>query len=147
MSEEYKGRLFTFAEKDCDSGEERTDKHYLLMTSASLKTTVKIQFVLNYTSPDGFMQLSIDCLALDFVGGVFDVALQYFSDEIEVRDKILQDLKQGSMWYVNGDLLVACEDGAPFIVLYMPQYEKLRPENEKEAGIAFQINQQNGETE
>jgi len=61
------------------------------------------------------------------------------------RDKIIQDLKTGSIWLMEGDLSVVCEDGVTNILLYLPEYKKLPPEIETEAAIAFKENYQNEE--
>jgi len=130
--------------KNCETGEERSFRHYLCVTDAYMKAYVKVECTSSYTCMDNSMEVSIDCLALGALGDVFELGVNFLTTT-KGRDKIIQDLKTGSIWLMEGDLSVFCEDGVSYIILYLPEYKKLPPEIETEAAIAFKENYQNEE--
>ena len=86
------------------------------------------------------MQVSVDCLGLDSVGGVFELLLGYNPDSTEERDQLLQDITVDSVFLVTGEYGI-CDD-AP-LSIFDADCRPVEPDfSEDEVREAFRINGQ-----
>ncbi len=123
---------------DMESGESFEVEHYLLFTHVELTTIIKITEVNSWVYPNDSIQVSIDCEALDFCGGVFDVNLEFTPDSVTERDEILKDFKIDSILAVKGKYGVSGD--AP-ITLSDVECWPVEPQfSENEIREAFRIN-------
>lgn len=120
-----------------DTGEAFEVEHFLYSNYAKISATVRIARVEDYTHPDGSMQISVDCLALDSIGFVFELNLQFTPQTVEKRDELLQDLTAGRLFFVEGGYTVQ-KDVA--VTIYDAEYQALAGELEKIASEAFRVN-------
>ncbi len=129
-----------------ESGESWEKEHYLLDTGFELTTIVKITQVDSYYfhENDSF-QVSVDGLALDSIGSVFSINMDYTSESPEERDRLLQDFKLGSLFLVKGEYGVIRDEDTPHcIFVYEPSYRSVEPEfSEEEVRRVFEINAKN----
>jgi len=91
----------------------------------------------DYVHPDSSMQVSVDGLGLDCVGGVFQVNLEYTPRTVEERDKLLQDLKVRRILSMKGRY--GMTDGE--VTIYDAVYRSVEPyDSEEELQEVFRIN-------
>lgn len=121
---------------DMETGESFEGEHLMFCYDAEMNSIVRIEHVDNYTYPDNSMEVSIDCLALDCVGFVFDMSLNFTPTSESERSRILNDLKVGSVFLISGRY------GRPVDVLtvYDPQYKPPAPDLEKDVQEVFRVN-------
>jgi hypothetical protein len=128
-----------------ESGESWEREHYLLETGFELTTIVKITQVDSYVHEDDSFQVSVDCLALDSVGSVFSLNMDFTPESLGERDRLLQDFKLGYLFLVKGEYGVIKDEDSPHcIYLSWPSYRGVEPEfSEEEIRKAFEINTKN----
>ena len=84
------------------------------------------------------MQVAVDCKALDSVGLVFNLSINYFPESVERKEQLLDDLKVDSVLLFKGNYGVPGDTG---IILYEPSYEPVEPEfSEEEIREVFRVN-------
>jgi hypothetical protein len=106
-----------------------------------LAAIVKITQVNSYIHPNQSLQVSVDCLALDSLGFVFQLNMNFTPDLIEARDQLLRDLRVDSLVIVKGQYTVI-EDSPPFIMLHDPAYRAVPPEiSEAQVRQVLELNQ------
>ena len=111
--------------ENMETGERHEVSHYLFLSDLELTTIVKINNVESYLHPDNSMQVSVDCQALDCIGSVFDLKLEFSPGSIEERDQLLEDMKVDSIFPVKGQYGVS--RSAP-ICLFEPTYRFPEPD-------------------
>ena len=112
--------------------------HYMFFPGFKMTTIVKIMNVDNFVRPDDSMQVSVDCLGLDSVGGVFELCLDYNPDSTEKRDQLLQDLTVDSVYLVKVEYGIY--DDAP-LTISGADYRPVEPDfSEEDVREAFRIN-------
>jgi len=127
---------------DVETGESFEVEHCLFLTGSELTAIVKITKVNSYIHPNQSLQVSVDCLALDSFGFVFQLNINFNPDLIEERAQLLRDLCVDSLWIVKGQYTVA-ENIPPFITLHDPFYRVVPPKfSEDETRKAFEINKE-----
>lgn len=119
-----------------ETGETTSRDHYLFCSDFKMSSIVKILKVSSFVHPDDSLQISVDCQAIDTVGGVFELGLEFAPSSIEQRDEIIKDLKVDSLFEVIGGYLTAEKS----IWLSDPQYQAINPELEDELREVFRIN-------
>ena len=125
---------------DVETGESHEMEHFLLVTGAELTAMVNITQVESYIHEDKSFQVSVDCLALDSFGFVFQLNMNFTPDFIEERDKLLRELKVDSLLITKGHYTVV-ENMPPFITLHDPSYRAVPPEfSEDQIRKAFEVN-------
>jgi len=145
INEDLKGWKKFMAEKiirgvieNVETGESHEVSHYLFLSDLELTTIVKINKVESYLHPDNSIQVSVDCQALDCIGSVFDLNLEFSPGSIEERDQLLEDMKVDSIFPVKGQYGVS--RSAP-ICLFEPAYRFPEPDFPlEEVREAFRIN-------
>jgi len=70
------------------------------------------------------MQISLDCQALDTIGNVFNLGVDFTPKAVSERDQILRDLKVDSILLMHGRYL-SIEDGR--MTLTGPEYRPVDP--------------------
>jgi hypothetical protein len=126
---------------DQETGESFEVEHCLFLTGSELTAIVKISEVNSYVHPDQSLQVSVDCLALDSFGFVFQLNMNFTPDLIEGRDQLLRDLRADSLLIVKGKYTVG-ERTPPFIILHDPAYQPVPPGiSEAQIRQAFEVNQ------
>jgi len=132
MTENINGHL-----TNMDSGEVFSGDFCLFPNDFQLETIMKIMVVNDYVHPDSSMQVSVDGLGLDCVGGVFQVNLEYTPRTVEERDKLLQDLKVRRILSMKGRY--GMTDGE--VTIYDAVYRSVEPyDSEEELQEVFRIN-------
>lgn len=122
---------------DVETGESFEREHLMFCYDAEMNSIVKIEHVDNYTFPDNSFQVSVDCLALDCVGFVFDMNLNFNPESESEKNRILNDLKVGSVFLVSGRY--GAPGDAP-IRLHDPRYQPAAADLEKDAQETFRVN-------
>jgi hypothetical protein len=127
---------------DVETGESHEVEHFLLVTGSELTAMVKITQIESYVHENESFQVSVNCLALDSFGFVFQLNMNFTPDFIEERDKLLRELKVDSLFIVKGHYTVA-ENMPPFITLHDPSYRTVPPEiSEVQVRRAFEVNKE-----
>ena len=101
------------------------DTEYLF-ANIKLRTVAKIIEINSYEFPDGSFQISVDCKAFDDFGTIHDMDLEFFPREICQRDRIIEDLKTASIYFIKGGWSII--ENCP-ITLYEPDYKRIEPEH------------------
>ena len=124
--------------RNMETGEEWGGEHYMLCTGFEFTTIARITHVESYMHPDDSIQICVDCLGLDSLGGVFDLSLEFGPDSMEQKKKLLKDLQIDAIFIVKGIYGIPKGDSP---TLYDPQYRPVEPEfSETEAREAFRVN-------
>jgi len=132
------GKIMRGSIEDLSTGESREVEHYLFTTGFELTTIVKVMEINSWVHPDDSIQISIDCDALDCVGGVFSVNLEFTPDSITERDRILSDFRRDSLFVVRGKYGVPRDTA---IALYDVRHWTVEPDfSEYEIREVFRIN-------
>ena len=123
------------------TGEDSPMMHYLFNAGSTLTSIAKVEKVIgSFEHPDGSMQLSIQCSALDHCGFVFALDLEFNPETTSIRDQILNEMLEESMWEVSGGYGVCLEDTGQSITLYDPEYQKIHASNIEHVEAALRIN-------
>jgi hypothetical protein len=110
---------------DCETGESWNAEHCLCVTGAELSTIVRILEVDSYEFPEnGSMQISLACQALDSIGNVFHLDVDFTPKAVSERDQILKDLQVDSILLMKGRYLIPPDSP---IMLANPAYRQLDP--------------------
>ncbi len=110
---------------NCETGERWSVEHCLFVTGAELSTIVRILEVESYENPeDGSMQICLDCQALDSIGSVHKLDVDFSPKAVSDRDQILRDLKVDSIVLMHGSYLSAGEGP---MKLANPEYRPVDP--------------------
>jgi len=123
-----------------DTGERSSVEHYLIATGSELTGIVRVLEVNSYVHPeDDSMQILVSSQALDSVGGVYDLVINFLPESVTERDQILGDLKVDSILLMKGEYLIP-RDGS--IMLGNPVYRPVDPVmgSEDQMREAFRIN-------
>lgn len=121
-----------------ETGEAKCEEFCFFPNGAELTTIVLVEHVNDYHHPDNTYQVSIECLALDSLGSVFCLDLEYFPNSVTVKDNLLADMAEGEIYVVNGGYAVIQNEAA--ITLYEPSYKAVEMENEDEIRQVFKTN-------
>jgi hypothetical protein len=125
---------------DCETGQSWSVEHCLFVTGAELSTIVRVLKVESYENPeDGSMQICLDCQALDCIGDVFNLGVDFTPKAVSERDQILRDLKVDSILLMHGSYL-ALKDGP--MTLNNPEYRPVDPAiaSEDQVREVFRLN-------
>jgi len=125
-----------------DDGVKGQLQHGRFMDYPMMESIIQIQHVDRYVHSKKSMQLSIDCLALDFFDNVFHIGIEFFPSEVQLRDEILKDLVEESLWAISGACGIASDKGMR-ITLYEPTYKNIAPENVQDVEATFQSYSEN----
>jgi|GEM_PF-1922611 len=108
-----------------------------LLADIGLATVVKIINVDSYEHPGGSpFQVWVDCKAMDSFE-IYDMHADFFPDTSEQRDRIVKDLKVGSVFMMKGEYNISKDFP---VSLYEPTYSRVGPENlENKMKKLFQI--------
>lgn len=88
--------------------------------------------------PNLSIHVAVECQALDSIGGVFDLDMDFFPTFIQERDRILEEIGIGSLFWVRGNYPVPKD--LP-IALFEPQYRPVKPDfSEEEIRKVFRNN-------
>jgi hypothetical protein len=109
--------------EDLNTGEISEFNHYLLSTGLRIKTIVKIINSQSFNHPDNSLQVYVDCFALDSIGSVFKLTLNFTPDNQNKLNKIAADLKQSLYLYVDGEYTISQDDYD--ITIHDPNYSSL----------------------
>jgi hypothetical protein len=115
-----KGEIVTGTIVDVETGEKHTVSHYLLPTGFRINTVIKITNVEFYTHLDNSTQVCVDCLALDSVGSVCKLQINYCLDDEDSMREIVRDLNKKLYHYIEGEYAFSQDDH--FITIHNPKY-------------------------
>ena len=73
----------------------------MFFNNFEIETIMKITELNDHVHPDNSMQVCVDGLGIDCVGGVYRMSLDYTPLTVERRNKLLQDLKVGNILLAN----------------------------------------------
>jgi FtsZ family, C-terminal domain len=116
-------------------------QHYLFRNDASMKSIVRVIHAEVYKHEDDFepFQISVDTLALDAIGSVFELNLEFRKESREAAEAILNDMQPNGLYSVSGDYTYA--DGTIW-ALQNPEYLAIQAEEKDELYRVFQDNYQ-----
>ena len=84
-------------------------------------------------------KIVVNCKALDSIGYVYDLGLEFITDTIEHRDQIVTDMKMGAIFIVKGRYSI-CQSEL-IIDIQDPEYLPLPPDlDEQEVREVFKVN-------
>ena len=130
--------------EDLTTGEIKSINHYLLPLNLNLETIVKVQEVHSFVHEDASMQVSIDCRALDSIGAVYNISLDFSPSSTEIRDHLIEVFQAGFILMIKGEYGIPKD--AP-ITLSEPQYSFIKSESLlEEVTKAFTFNEGNKES-
>ena len=124
--------------ENMDTGEVKYDESCLFPNDAELTTFVLVKHVNYYHHDDDTHQVSFQCLALDYLGNVFCIGIEYCPDSVVEKDYLLADLTEGKIYFVKGAYCVV--DNEASITLYEPSYKAIEKEMEATIRQVFKIN-------
>ena len=123
---------------DEETGEESFLQFYPLFLGLKLTTVVRIFHVDSYVHPDGSMQVSVDCEALDSVGMVYKANMDFTPDSESERDTLLEDMKVDAVFMVEGSYGIMLEEKS--VGFNNPSYGPVNPGILDEIRRAFSFN-------
>ena len=126
--------------ENVSTGHMESVERYLLPIDFRLTTIIKIVSIKEWLHPDSSRQVSVHCKALDSIGAVFDLDIEFFPTRQTERDKIIGDLKIGSIFSASGKYGII--RGSP-ITIFNPDYWEVEDHSElkeDEIRVVFQVN-------
>jgi len=129
--------------KNTETGEISDVEHYLFTSGLKITAIAKIINVNSYEHPGNSKpfspyQISVNCQALDAVGSIFALNLQFTPDSAGERDKILEEIKEGHIFLLRGEYCITTNSP---LTIYEPKYNPLPPDfSEEEIGKTFLMN-------
>jgi len=106
-----------------------------LFDNIKLSTVAKITGINSYEFPYNSFQVSVECKSFDNFQ-TDDIGLEFFTEKSCYRDKIIEDLNIGSIYFIRGDWNII--DGS--ITLYEPDYQRIEPGHlETQMGKMFEM--------
>jgi hypothetical protein len=124
-----------------ETGEISNVRHYLFCTDFEFFTIAKIEHVESFKLPDNSFQISVDCSGLDSIGQVFKLGLDFTPDSVEIKNRILEELKVDSIFIVKGAYTITKDINPTHISLHDPYYEPVYPQSfEDEIREVFRVN-------
>jgi hypothetical protein len=99
--------LLTGKIENLDTGEITDVNHYLLSTGSKISTIVKIINNQSFTHPDNSYQIIVDCFALDSIGDVFKLTLNFTPEDKNEMLRIETVLKQSLCLCVEGEYTIS----------------------------------------
>jgi hypothetical protein len=137
-----------------ETGEVSEFEHYLFCLGTEMHTIAMIINAECYEHPNCSVtsadditrffyrfQVNVDCLALDSLGDIFELNLDFEPNTREEMDQILRDLVADRIFSIRGWYSVLSEH--PIITIHNPIYSPLCPDfSEDEVRECFRINSQ-----
>jgi len=124
--------------ENMDTGEVKYDESCIFFNDATLTAFVLVKQVNYYHHDDDSHQVSIESLALDCLGNVFCIGIEYCPDSVAGKDNLLADMTEGKIYFVKGTYCVV--DNEASITLYSPSYKSVETEIETTIRQVFEIN-------
>jgi len=125
------------------TGETFAIEHYLYPIDLRMWSIIRVSEINSFHHPDNSFQVSVRCEALDSVGAVFEMNIEFFPDNAAEKDRIVEDIKTGEIYRVEGRYGIF-EKG---VGIYEPTIKPITgiPEVcEQEIRHVFQINSMKG---
>lgn len=119
-----------------DTGESLEVEHFLFPNNAVLSAIAKVGKVASYVHEDDSMQIDVDCLALDSIGNVFPLSLNYTPEAVMLRDAILEDMQPDCLIYISGEFTAGCSP----ICVHDAEYRAVEPKVAEVARECFRVN-------
>ncbi len=136
MAEEMERCMTRGTITNMETGEAWDVEHFLFSNDARISAIVRIEQVNSYIHENDSMQISADCLALDCIGAVFPMLLNFTPESVELRDGILADLQPDLLFHISG----AYTAGTGDITVHDAEYRPLEEELVTYAKEAFRVN-------
>lgn len=121
-----------------ETSEDHEVEHFLFPNDARLSAIVRVVKVESYVYENDSMEISADCQALSSYGSVFKLAMMFFPETVEQKDKILRDLEVGRVLFSEGGYSVLLDEAA--ITIYDADYRPLEEELAGFTAEAFRVN-------
>lgn len=119
-----------------ETGESSEVEHFLFPNEARISAIVQVKKVESYVHPDDSMQVSVSCQALDCIGGVFPMLLNFTPETVELQDGILAGLQPDLLFNISGEYTAGSGD----IEVHNAEYRPLEEELAEFAAEAFRVN-------
>jgi hypothetical protein len=136
-----KNKILTGRLTEMESGESWNVEFRPFLTDVVLMAIVQVastEMMPNIDDPN-VTKIVVNCQALDSIGYVYELGLEFMTDTIEQRDQIVADMKIGAIFVVKGRYSI-CQ-GACIIDLQDPEYLPLPPSlDEQEVREIFKVN-------
>lgn len=113
--------------------------HYLFCSGFIMTTFAKVTNIDSYEYEDGSFQVSIDSLALDSNGNVYNLGLEFDPKSIKERDAVLKVIHEDEIYSIKGEY--TCINNGASIIIYNPVYSPIPPDfSEEEIREVFEFN-------
>ena len=132
--------LLTGKLEDMESGEEWNVEFVPYESDMNLMTIVKVISANSYEDNDEKMSVDVDCHAMDSLGFIYPIVLEYIRVTKEENDKIMADMVPDALFAAKGRYGI--EEGTMSVFhLLDPEYIKIDTDKDEELiRKAFQIN-------
>lgn len=122
-----------------ETGAATSLEHYLYPANSRMTSIVQVIHAELYEHVDASepFQISVDVLALDAIGTVIELGLEFRRSTREASDALLQDMPSKALLLVSGEY--TCADGA-FWAIQNPDYQAVPEEELEELNRVFQVN-------
>jgi len=101
--------------------------------------TVESTEIMSNIDDPNTTKITVNCKALDSIGYVYELGLEFTPDTIEQRDQIIADMKAGAIFIVKGRYII-CQSEL-IIDIHDPEYLPLPPGlDEQEVREVFKVN-------
>jgi len=140
MAEEDK-EIITGTVTNMESGESWGVEFKLFPTDMELMAIVKVERTEIFADTDNpkSTQLTVECKALDSLGFVYNLNLEFTPETVEEKDMIIADMKTGIIYMVKGRYSICQED--LIIGIHDPEYLLLPSSfNEEDVREVFKVN-------
>ncbi|MGO9138746.1 MAG: hypothetical protein ACLQBC_13900 [Syntrophales bacterium] len=124
-----------------ESGEEWNVQFKFCLNDAELHAIVKVESVRLKTDRDDPdpTEVFVTCKALDSIGLVFELCLEFIPEDDERKNEIIADMKTGAIFLVKGQYRIFQDDLT--IKIIDPEYLPLPPDfDEDEVREVFRVN-------
>ncbi len=128
---------------EMESGEKTAVEFIPFFTDVELMTMVRVEGIEknDFTFDDEEVSfISVSGKALDSIGLVFDIELEFWIDKEEEENEIVADMKTGAIFLAKGSYRISSKE--MLVTLRDPEYLPLPPEfDEQKIREVFRVNE------
>jgi len=128
---------------EMESGEKTAVEFIPFYTDVELMTMVKVEGIEknDFTFDDEEVSfISVSGKALDSIGLVFNIELEFWTDTVEEENEIVADMKTGAIFLAKGSYRISTKE--MLVTLRDPEYLPLPPEfDQEDVREVFRVNE------
>lgn len=123
---------------ETESGESWNVEFKPFLTDNALTAIIKVEDIEIITASDA-TQVCVECKALDSIGFVYNLGMEFMPETDERKEKIISDMKAGAIFLVKGRYCISLSEMV--INMINPEYLPLpREMDEQEVQEVFKVN-------